>query len=263
MAAQEMFKAGQLHVYRVGRDVLYNVADSMQQTEAQLFFASTSRVAMATINPNSPQLASTELRRALQQVINIDAARATAYGTITRNAPGGVIAPGWPGGDIDRRIEFNPNAADEVRAALAGPLRIRSSGDPVMRRLTDAVAAQLRESGIETELLEPNSAALFQDLFDGAVDMTIQRSSAAFEVEDGLHFDFAYAERANPELASLGQRDLTNNIETRVAYQRLLLEMGAVLPVAEDCNVYYVAPGIAPDFSPDGEIGDLGNWDFG
>jgi ABC-type transport system substrate-binding protein len=269
--AQDKFKSGEIQVYRPERDVLYNLPNSMAGVEANVFRASTSRVAMATINSSSRQLEDIELRQAVQQSIDISAARIAGYGTSDLPGQGGVIAPGWLGGDLDLRVDFDPEWASVLRDRLSDPLRILPSGDPVMRRIAEAIADQWREAGVQVELLDPSGRFIHDELLNGSIDIAVQRSTSAFFSTSGLRFDFAYAEQRNAELANAGQQLETmaefdageeEIAKMRTEYGALLIQNAAVLPIAEDHEPYFIAPGISPAFSPDGTVGNLGDWEW-
>ncbi|MFK8001851.1 MAG: ABC transporter substrate-binding protein [Polyangiales bacterium] len=216
------------------------------------------------------------LRRAISHAINTELLIETELGGRAELASSWIPTGHWADASASRPA-YDPALSRALVAELgAGGRRLvlRTSADRARVSICRAIAAMLREVGLEVEVQPSENATLIADLNAGRFDMTFLQVPEVFEPHV-LHWFFA-SERV-PEGAQVGAnrwrirdhrldealeagRSVMDRTQRRAAYaivqQRLADEL-PVLPLWQEHNVAVVRAGTEFDVPRDGRFRTL------
>ncbi|HNB25990.1 MAG TPA: ABC transporter substrate-binding protein [Alphaproteobacteria bacterium] len=274
-AAQKMVKAGEIDVYRASPDVLHFVGQPGFLSDKGLIHrASSSSVLYLFISTISNAMRRPEARRAVQLAIDPQTTAAAAYGELLGKAARGLIAPGWEGSPTEPLIAFDPDEGKRlaVKAGIGATALtcVYRANSPIQQRAIAKIAEQLKAVGIELKAIEVEAPQVAEAFSKGDADIGLFYASASpGSITDAMatftsESPFVKLQGQAYQSAKFDQMfSATNESPSPEGYlslQKFLVEEGAVLPLAEDFEAWWIVNGILPSFSPDGLIGDLGSW---
>jgi peptide/nickel transport system substrate-binding protein len=232
----------------------------------------------------SPKLRDVRVRRAIAHAIDRDLLVRAKYDGLARTTESWIPKGHWAYANTLRPVDFDPGRARELLDAAGfvdptGPeprmsLVLRTTSDRFRQSIARAIAAMLREVGIEVDVRPSEAATLIADLNRGRFEITLLQVPEVIEPHvlswffDSSRIPGPQHEGANrwryenPELDALFElgRTQVEVAKRRAAYvhiQQILARDLPVLPLWQPDTVAVLRRGLDVAVSRDGRFGTL------